>query len=156
MEFSRQEHCSVLTQGSSLGLLHCRQILYHLSHLGSPPPPPQWHQPLGTVVQWTAGGHRPKPPSGKSLLLLWGTSVNSQLPSAQDNCAPETSLPKVRSKDRSLSGVEVCTILKSQPHSRAACGVDRGDRPVIKVQLLPSSTFSLPSPKGLAHKWHAR
>ena len=24
------------TQGSNLGLLHCRQILYHLSHLGSP------------------------------------------------------------------------------------------------------------------------
>ena len=23
------------TQGSNLGLLHCRQILYHLSHLGS-------------------------------------------------------------------------------------------------------------------------
>ena len=25
-----------LTQGSNLGLLHCRQILYHLSHYGSP------------------------------------------------------------------------------------------------------------------------
>ena len=25
----------VLTQGSNLGLLHCRQILYHLSHQGS-------------------------------------------------------------------------------------------------------------------------
>ena len=25
-----------LTQGSNLGLLHCRQILYHLSHQGSP------------------------------------------------------------------------------------------------------------------------
>ena len=24
-----------LTQGSNLGLLHCRQILYHLSHQGS-------------------------------------------------------------------------------------------------------------------------
>ena len=24
-----------LIQGSNLGLLHCRQILYHLSHLGS-------------------------------------------------------------------------------------------------------------------------
>ena len=40
--FSRQEYCSgrhVLlqgifpTQGLNLGLLHCRQILYHLSHL---------------------------------------------------------------------------------------------------------------------------
>ena len=26
-----------LTQGSNLGLLHCRQILYHLNHNGSPP-----------------------------------------------------------------------------------------------------------------------
>jgi len=24
------------TQGSNLGILHCRQILYHLSHQGSP------------------------------------------------------------------------------------------------------------------------
>ena len=35
MEFSRQEYWSVLTQGSNLGLLHCRQILYRLSHQGS-------------------------------------------------------------------------------------------------------------------------
>ena len=27
---------SFLTHGSNLGLLHCRQILYHLSHQGSP------------------------------------------------------------------------------------------------------------------------
>ena len=26
----------ILTQGLNLGLLHCRQILYHLSHQGSP------------------------------------------------------------------------------------------------------------------------
>ena len=46
MEFSRQEYWSglpfplqriSLTQGSNLGLLHCRQILYHLSHHRSPP-----------------------------------------------------------------------------------------------------------------------
>ena len=45
MEFSRQEYWSGLplsspadpsTQGSNLGLLHCRQILYHLSHQGYP------------------------------------------------------------------------------------------------------------------------
>ena len=43
MEFFRQESLSVspfppgifLTQGLSLGLLHCRWILYHLSHQGS-------------------------------------------------------------------------------------------------------------------------
>ena len=41
MEFSRQEYWSglpfpspgdLLTQGSNPGLLHCRQMLYHLSH----------------------------------------------------------------------------------------------------------------------------
>ena len=45
MGFSRQEYWSglpfpspgdLLTQGSSPRLLHCRQILYHLSHQGSP------------------------------------------------------------------------------------------------------------------------
>ena len=43
IEFSRQEHCChfllqgiFLTQGSNLGLLYCRQILYHLSHQGCP------------------------------------------------------------------------------------------------------------------------
>ena len=45
MEFSRQEYWSGLhsllqgifsTQGSNLGLLHCRQILYQLSHQGNP------------------------------------------------------------------------------------------------------------------------
>ena len=46
MAFSRQEYCAVsshsllqgifLTQGSNPGLLHCRQIRYRLSHLGSP------------------------------------------------------------------------------------------------------------------------
>ena len=44
MGFSRQEYWSGLpfpspgifpTQGSNLGLPHCRQILYHLSHQGS-------------------------------------------------------------------------------------------------------------------------
>ena len=44
MEFSRQEYWSghfllqriFLTQGSNPGLPHCRQMLYHLSHQGSP------------------------------------------------------------------------------------------------------------------------
>ena len=39
------------TQGSNLGLLHCRQILYRLSHQGSPktkPEPPENH----TVFKW--------------------------------------------------------------------------------------------------------
>ena len=42
MGFSRQEHCHFLlqgiflTQGSNLGLLHCRQTLYRLSYHGIP------------------------------------------------------------------------------------------------------------------------
>ena len=50
MEFSRQEYCSglpflspgdlpdpeILTGGWNVDLLHCRQILYHLSYQGSP------------------------------------------------------------------------------------------------------------------------
>ena len=45
MKFSRQEYWSGLpfpspgdlpTQGLNLGLLHCRQLLYHLSYYGSP------------------------------------------------------------------------------------------------------------------------
>ena len=48
MEFSRQEYWSgwpflssgdLPNQGSYLGLLHCRWILYHLSHQGSPKEP---------------------------------------------------------------------------------------------------------------------
>ena len=44
MGFSREEHWSglpfplqgiFLTPGSNMGLLHCRQMIYHLSHLGS-------------------------------------------------------------------------------------------------------------------------
>ena len=47
MEFFRQEYCSgshsllqgiFPTQGLNPGFLHCRRILYHLSHQGSPIP----------------------------------------------------------------------------------------------------------------------
>ena len=44
MGFSRQEYWKILhqrifpTQGSNLGLLHCKQMLYPLSHQGSPLP----------------------------------------------------------------------------------------------------------------------
>ena len=34
------------TQGSNLGLLHCRQILYHLNHQGSPTEGPLVHKAL--------------------------------------------------------------------------------------------------------------
>ena len=64
MEFSRQEYWSLSlphgifpTQGSNPGLLHCRWILYHLSHKGSAPPP---HQ--GQV-------------GGKSSSIFWSPSI---------------------------------------------------------------------------------
>ena len=50
MEFSRQEYWSALpfpspgdlpNPGSNVGLLQCRQTLYHLSHQGSPVKPMQ-------------------------------------------------------------------------------------------------------------------
>ena len=55
--FSRQEYWSGLpcpppedlpTQGSNPGLLHCRQILYHLSHQGSP-----------RILEWVAYSRLP-------------------------------------------------------------------------------------------------
>ena len=45
-----------LTQGSNPGLLHCRQILYHLSHQESPPL-------QGTRVQSLVGQLSPKTPA---------------------------------------------------------------------------------------------
>ena len=58
-------HCLLqgifLTQGSNLGLLHCRQILYHLSHQGSPSVQFSSVQLLSHVrifvTPWTAARH---------------------------------------------------------------------------------------------------
>ena len=58
--FSRQEYWSglhfllqeiFLTQGSNPGLLHCRQILYHLSHQGSWPPRRGWPREKKEISQ---------------------------------------------------------------------------------------------------------
>ena len=38
-------------QGWNPGLLHCRQILYHLSHQGSPAPP-RTSKKLYTIAEW--------------------------------------------------------------------------------------------------------
>ena len=53
-----------LTQGSNPGLLHCRQILYHLSYWGSPVESPTFGEITGVSsceVQWVslALGHPP-------------------------------------------------------------------------------------------------
>ena len=55
-----------LTQGSNLGLLHCRQTLYHLSHKGSPAPKPHTSLPLPRVRQLLRGG------SGVESILCGG------------------------------------------------------------------------------------
>ena len=39
------------TQGSNPGLLHCRQILYHLSHQGNPSVHSRWQRTLETPFQ---------------------------------------------------------------------------------------------------------
>ena len=60
--FSRQEYWSGLpfptpgdlhTQGSNLGLPHCRQILYRLSHQGSPQPPDMCCQNIKHLCHFT-------------------------------------------------------------------------------------------------------
>ena len=69
--FSRQEYCNGLPcpfqvivpiQGSNPGLPHCRQILYHLSHQGSP-----------RILEWVAcafsrGSSRPRNATGVSCI----------------------------------------------------------------------------------------
>ena len=61
MEFSRPEYWSgylsllqgiVPTQGSNLGLLHCKRILYQLSHQGSPRILAWVAYPFSTVSSW--------------------------------------------------------------------------------------------------------
>ena len=56
-----------LTQGLNLGLLHCRQFLYHVSHQGS-----QWVSPClcsGTMV--TTGDLDGRDESSQPALGLW-------------------------------------------------------------------------------------
>ena len=56
------------TQGSNLGLLHCRRILYHLSHQGSPV--------LSTLHLLTIAKHHQDSPS----LDLPGDTLDKNLP----------------------------------------------------------------------------
>ena len=44
------------TQGSSPGLLHCRWILYHLSHQGSPENTWAWHKKTAGILLWVTAG----------------------------------------------------------------------------------------------------
>ena len=45
--------CCSLLQGSNPGFWHCRQIVYHLNHQGSPPAPItlMWISPLSTLMR---------------------------------------------------------------------------------------------------------
>ena len=78
------------TQESNWGLLHCRQILYCLSHQGSPfsIPPLLWQdvalgQALGLAcyshVLWTYSPSCLPPPSPPSLVHLLGPAVASSM-----------------------------------------------------------------------------
>ena len=78
MGLSRQEYRSGLpshlqgifpTQGSNPGFLHCRQILYHLSHLKSPPghwrtsfPLPRVAAPTQLIQRWESKDSFPQTP----------------------------------------------------------------------------------------------
>ena len=73
MEFSRQEYgvgCHLLlqgiflTQGLNPGLWHCRQILYHLSHQGSP-------NQVGLLIKTSTVGKLVHEGPLASKLLLW-------------------------------------------------------------------------------------
>ena len=78
MGFSGQEHWSGLpfpspgifpTQGLNLDLLHCRQILYHLSHQGSP-----------RTLEWVpfpSPGHLPN--SGDRMWVSCSSSTSGQI-----------------------------------------------------------------------------
>ena len=67
------------TQGSNLGLLHCRLALYCLSHQGDPKPktqtkpPPSMFQSSSTQITF-----QPEPfPAGTRKFLTWSTSYIS-------------------------------------------------------------------------------
>ena len=84
MEFSRQEywngywvnHCflqgTFLIQGLNPGLLHCRRILYHLSHQGSP-----WHS-RGDWHFWLLMGEK------KENMVSW---KSNEVRSSQRKCS---------------------------------------------------------------------
>ena len=76
MEISRQEywvHCHFLLQGifpsqrSNPGLLHCKQILYCLSHQGSPEIDPEMANTISIPVDWIELNHMATEQSGKDF-----------------------------------------------------------------------------------------
>ena len=76
MELSRLKYCwlvdlAVLTQGLNPGVLHCRQILYHLRH--------QW-SPLNTVPHLYSLLHQASISMKVSWLKFHEESLNSLLP----------------------------------------------------------------------------
>ena len=72
--------CSLLqgtfpTQGSNLGLLHCRRILYQLSHLRS-----RWCPPISRMGRWSSGRLRD---SGQPPPTPGAIGLGISLPGAQ-------------------------------------------------------------------------
>ena len=89
------------TQGSNPGLPHCRVILYHLSHQGSPHPPAVVVQSLSRVrlftIPWTADREaRLLCPLLSSQSLLKLMSIESVMPSSYlILCRPLLFLPPI-------------------------------------------------------------
>ena len=76
LEFSREEHWSGLhlllqgifpTQGSTLGHLHCRQILYQLSHKGSPNIHMKIHKPEDVNISMQI--------TENTTFIFWGQNI---------------------------------------------------------------------------------
>ena len=91
----------VPTEGSNPSLPHCRQILYHLSHQGSPHPPAVVVQSLSRVrlftIPWTADREaRLLCPLLSSQSLLKLMSIESVMPSSYlILCHPLLLLPSI-------------------------------------------------------------
>ena len=62
-----------LIQESNPGLLHCRQILYHLSYEGSPCSVPSSLPFADAQLQFSGSVHKPRLLGGGQACLLWGS-----------------------------------------------------------------------------------
>ena len=67
------------TQGSNPGLLHCRQILYRLSHQGSPPSPSRGMQPTPRPQVLAVFSSRNEICLGKMLRVISGEGNGNPL-----------------------------------------------------------------------------
>ena len=79
------------TQGSNLGLLHCRQILYHLSHQGSPSNWGVAENHWKDVLKYRLAGPTPQSFSScKSRLIPKNLHLSNKFLSDVDAAGPRT------------------------------------------------------------------